>query len=154
MILKQTKLQRVINIAHEVRSWAEHIQRSLPTDKRAFGHDLTGMCAICSAELANRLISAGFKPRLMVGRSHTFVWVGGYIVDVTATQFGHPDKVVVKLRPAKGSFWYWDGATSIRPGDKAKLEEKFQSWPPHQNPVISLDKYKDVVYTSIEEVTA
>lgn len=98
--------KKVIKIATETRLWAEK-------HEYAFHADLKCMCAIASAELFKRLKNEKYEPQLHVaihgiGGSHVYVYLNNYIIDITATQFAHKEKVVIKRKIPFTIFnWYW-----------------------------------------------
>ena len=81
---KQTRL-KVRAAALAVRAWALGKDRA--------DRDLCGWCAICTAELFKRLKAEGIPSDIILHESnacsHVFLNVGGWVVDPTATQFGH-----------------------------------------------------------------
>ena len=89
-------------IAKEIRAWAEdNLDDSVG--------DLSCKCAICSYELFIELKKNGFDSWFAQNDGHAFVICEGYIVDVTATQFGRKNKVSVLLLSSvsrKASFWW------------------------------------------------
>lgn len=97
--------KKVIQIATQTRKWAEK-------HDYAFNTDLKGMCAIASVELFKRLKNENFNPQLKVAihgiGSHVFVVIDNFIIDITATQFGHSKKVVIKNKKEFTIInWYW-----------------------------------------------
>lgn len=56
---------------------------------------LQGACAHGSVLLFDNLRAAGFRPQIVQSQGHYFAICSGYLVDVTASQFGQP-KVVVR----------------------------------------------------------
>lgn len=76
---------KVLAIATDVRYWAE---------ARADRIDLSGMCAIASAELHKRLTAEGIPCEIHLWyweedeSAHVYCVVDDHVVDVTATQFG------------------------------------------------------------------
>ena len=93
----------LLQIAQEVRSKAESL--IVAGKLTPCGPRLRGLCAICSAELAERFRSAGFDAEMRVRQhwprsqgDHCWVFCEGVNWDVTATQFGekYPPVVVSK----------------------------------------------------------
>lgn len=78
----------VTAIALSTRKWAERIDR----ERYSTCWDLSGYCAIASAELHKRLKRAKIKNQIGVWENehsecHCFCIVDDHVVDVTATQF-------------------------------------------------------------------
>lgn len=93
MLLYNNRMQQSIFdairvIATDVREWVQ-----ARADRTDYGADsLCGWCAIASAELSKRLISAGIDCTICLSRVasrgyHCFVMIDDYVLDVTATQF-------------------------------------------------------------------
>ena len=98
--------KKILTIATETRSWAEkHVY--------CFSDDLEGLCAIASVELFRRLKQQKIEAKIHLASHdeflHCYVTVNDYVVDLTATQFGHSDKVVVKPHNSHMTIfnWYW-----------------------------------------------
>ena len=103
-------LDLIRSVAEEVRYWAEG--RAAGTVNES---DLTGWCAIASAQLWRKLRDVGVLGELHVWLSctgdtaHVFVVVDDVVVDVTATQFSRmrADPVYIEhLRVAQHWDWY------------------------------------------------
>src|SRR6266545_1526031 len=89
---------KILHLAAVVRKWAEKKSEEL-------GHsdDLCGMCAVASHRLHVALQKVGVKnSRIVYTRGHAYVKVGPRVIDVTATQFGHPKEVAVGKEGAPG----------------------------------------------------
>jgi hypothetical protein len=86
-------------IATQVRHWAEELAVANTYD---FFPNLSGLCAIASAELWDRLTAGGAEARIVAnelyGEGHCFVMIDDIMIDVTATQFGQQKIVVGKWR--------------------------------------------------------
>ena len=82
------------DIAERVRRqaeiWSENSFHGSPTS-------LSGTCAVCSAALALQFAKEGHKASIVVMKgksdSHCFVYSGGQVYDITATQFWEVPKV-------------------------------------------------------------
>jgi len=132
--MSKTELDKVKQIALRVREWAEVVRENTPqSDSYGWYDDLCGMCAICSYELARRLKRAGFYPRVHVNESHSFVRVNKVIVDVTATQFGYRERVLIR---SKSPGDWWNDGRSFRFGDKRGMKRAFRGWPKEQKPLL------------------
>jgi hypothetical protein len=112
-------------IGTRVRKWA--VKNRLPS----FGQYLNGMCAIASAKLLEEIRSEGLEAKLAcANQSHVFVESYGYIVDVTATQFGDYDPVfVTNNKPGE----YWDNVKYFDSVEEFNKLEGHQ-WPVEQQP--------------------
>lgn len=95
-------IERITRIAHEVRvelqSWL----------KDKFREDLECTCGICSYTLYRVLCAVGYNAELVESvdnnEGHCWVEVGGYVVDLTATQFGYREVVFVRRIAAYNIF--------------------------------------------------
>jgi hypothetical protein len=94
--------------ALQTRRWAERVQKANPGSERIydakFSKDLSGFCLRAASRLAAQLQKKGIRAKVLVATpgdahgAHAFVETGGYILDVTATQFGGPK---VRVLPKK-----------------------------------------------------
>jgi hypothetical protein len=98
--------QRVLTIARAVREWAE--ERAAQ-----FGDSdpqLSCYCAIASAKFSMLLTAEGIKHRIGMAWTHigghAFILIDNWIIDVTATQFGEDEKVLVRHAHATRLPWY------------------------------------------------
>ena len=99
------------NVAVEVRKWAEVVSSSVHIDNpQGWDSNLTNMCAMVSSVLAHRLHTLGFtSAKLADSGCHTFVLYEGYVLDLTATQFGDFDHImVVPFKAAKNITVMWN----------------------------------------------
>lgn len=74
--------------------WSRALFDEGNTKTKLFPPHLGGACAIASAFIFNALEQAGYEAAIVSGRGHTFVVCEGWLVDITATQFGQPGIVV------------------------------------------------------------
>src|SRR3990167_11485989 len=83
-----------MSTASSIRSVARRVRRYLDrvAIEDGFSEDLNGLCGKAAAILYHALEHAGFNPKIAHTLGHAFVLCEGYIVDVTATQFGQPDQ--------------------------------------------------------------
>lgn len=90
--------RKIAHIARDVRSVLDRAVRSFG-GRDAHGHrqarHLGGLCGLASVFLFDRLTEEGFRPQLVMGDGHYFIECHGWLVDVTATQFGQPSVVVL-----------------------------------------------------------
>lgn len=56
---------------------------------------LGGLCYKASLVLMKRLLVMNFKPKLLTSMAHWFVVCDGFIIDITASQFGQPPVIVI-----------------------------------------------------------
>lgn len=95
----------IFRIASRVRDWAEEIaaQYELPAS-------LCGLCAIAARKLFRELKKSGYSSELMIHHkdslAHAFVVCQGFIIDVTATQFGK-ERIFITPAGAKNLAEYW-----------------------------------------------
>jgi len=98
---------------------------------------LSCMCAVASARLFFKLQDAGFSDaKLCVwednNSAHAFIHCAGYVVDVTATQFGEEYKPI-EVRPIEevtDEVWRVDTTLVTVEG----MREQFKDWPEYQQP--------------------
>jgi hypothetical protein len=93
----------IYNAARRARRWTEKNWRRY----RAVG-DMCGMCGVSSTYLLKLLKKEGIRARIMAGDGHAYVQYKGYIIDVTATQFGNGKIVFRKRRKLESSEYRCD----------------------------------------------
>jgi hypothetical protein len=109
----KSDIVRISRIAQNVRYWCEDNNPHFPPN-------LEGMCAIAAGELNRRLQRAGFNSKIVVVEdkggisAHCFCMVESLIVDVTASQFGDYDVVVVKRCARTPIPWYHHMGTVLQ----------------------------------------
>lgn len=125
----------LIRIAKETRTWAENLynHKTLLGNKDWY-QGLGGMCAICSVELADRLKKVGFSPNIAKNDTHVFVLCDGYLIDITATQFGQKRKVTIKKHTRIESQLYWETNEVIEYTSFENASKIFKDWPKSQQP--------------------
>jgi hypothetical protein len=117
--MKSNEIEKLIEVIRPIR-----LKIYLKYQSR-FGDDLGGCCAIASGILFEQL-SQNFKNIKIVisteindsGCSHCFLIYKGYIIDITATQFGHNKEILIFKDDKKSvkrydSRWYWYGKREI-----------------------------------------
>lgn len=84
--------QEVIDLAHKVRVAVEELANGLEPSWMIVKEDLAGMCAVASRALCTVLRNHGYKAKFVLAQycfgSHCWVELDGWIIDITATQFG------------------------------------------------------------------
>lgn len=85
------------SIAKTTRAWADKV-----APKHGIPKDLNCFCAIGAKRLYKDLKKAGLRAWIAVNDtdefdSHVFVVCNGYIVDITASQFGESDIFIKKI---------------------------------------------------------
>ena len=91
-------MKRIISLAKKVREIFEKIYPKNPT--------LANFCYEASPQLFQLAIDRGLKIKLAGNSEHVFCLADNMIVDITATQFGHKEKVKV-IEPAIHFPSYW-----------------------------------------------
>ena len=88
---------KILQLAQNTRSWALAIAKDIkPDDPRGWNSSLTNMCVMCSTHLAYHMHHAGYTDvQIIDAGMHTFVMLNNVVIDVTATQFGEFDDVLV-----------------------------------------------------------
>lgn len=118
--------------AESVRSWC--IENMHQLNKRGYDKHLTGMCAIASAKLFDRLEQLGYTPTIGIAElddsSHVFVLVDDFIVDVTATQFGRNSVEIIHSKLATD--WYWQLHYECYSIKELLKHQKRNGWPSYQ----------------------
>ena len=94
---------KIRDITYAVRSWAEKYAQ-----KNHFPDDLCGMCGIASVKLWKELNKANFKITIVCNDEHVFLESKKYIIDITATQYGIKEHLIVKKNIRRKSFWAAD----------------------------------------------
>lgn len=82
-------MTEIKKLAGQIRNAMEVVAR-----KEQFNPDLCGLCAKASIQLFLEARRRGMHIGLIAGQGHVYNVYKGHIVDVTGTQFGHPDRVV------------------------------------------------------------
>ena len=103
-------LLKLKETARSARRWAMRHRQKFNCDD-----DLAGMCAIASGYLHRMLNKAGIESFLCINHEHCFVLANGYIVDVTASQYGLKPVCILEVEKANQEFWF--------------VEQKFKSTP-------------------------
>ncbi len=84
------KKATIVKIARRVRETFEKGNAKL----RIYPPHLNGACLSASVMLFDELTEAGFTPAVVSSHSHMFVVCDEFMIDITATQFGHPGVLV------------------------------------------------------------
>jgi hypothetical protein len=110
--------------------------------KEYHSNDLDLKCGICSVVIAELFLAFGYpvkicygkfhRPGISWGLGHCWVESQGRIYDVTATQFGDFDAVLIKRK--RGLEKMYVPETILDPKDKEKLRDFFNDWPSDQRP--------------------
>lgn len=110
-------------------------------EKGYWDSTLGGLCAVASDLLIRTLQARGITSKLVCGNllfndrreggSHCWVECGGYIVDVTATQFGaqFPEVFILSVQNSRHQI-YWP----LLFGDEAYAHVMMSDWPAEQQP--------------------
>ena len=124
---------KVIETAALARLWAEERASRLDDSDP---DDLSCYCAIASVKLSMLLTAAAIKHRIAMADdlcgSHVFVLVDGWIVDVTATQFGVDDKIFVKHERAPDLRWFHKITRTFGDVHSLVLWQLKKGWPKDQ----------------------
>lgn len=90
----------------KVRKALERVQQEY--DPEDWYDNLCGACAVGSYLLMAALARKGIKVKAAIAPGHCFLIYKDKIIDVTATQFGHYDKVVIKPLKEGETHRYWN----------------------------------------------
>lgn len=89
--------RKVKFIAEKVRLAFEEIsEKENYGEASAFNSDLGGYCGRAAIQLYLACKKAGIKIKIFEGIGHAFNEYDGYIIDITATQFGKYPKIYIK----------------------------------------------------------
>lgn len=114
----------LIKIAHQVRVLIERGNEK----HKLYPPSLNQCCLTASVMLFDNLVSAGFRPILVSSRTHMFVVCDGYLIDITATQFGFENVVIKDYDIVKKNIKerlilaeWWDEVASFASVEEASL---------------------------------
>jgi len=134
MRVSRSNAQRILlfrNIAERARQWAEHVIDTEWAAHNMYGPTMSGFCALAAIELFRRLYNAGFDPRLVLstdtgqpyiyardgcidyGEGHCYVLCDGYVIDITATQFGKK-KIEIRGQRNIRNEWFWNPVLTFK----------------------------------------
>lgn len=116
-------------IAQDVRIWAEENHLWM-----GFHDDLRGMCAVASAELFRRLEENQIGAVFACNPDHCFVVCKDYyLLDITASQFGQDDVVVIEDYESIDAvnYPYWQVSDSYNSIPELVTYQKVK-WPARQ----------------------
>lgn len=125
--------QQVIDIATEVRDWAERLAQ-----KECRRSDLNGLCAIASAELSRRYVCVGIKHKICMSEEdnglHIYLLVDDHIVCVTATQFSRFRNVPVLIMHEKelDNVEYYRNPVFFKDAISLRRHQTMTGWPQDQ----------------------
>lgn len=102
--------EKVVQIATLVRDWAEkHVMYKRTKDFHRKS-DLECMCAYASAILFEVFKQHNIKTIFAYSEHHCFLLHGNHVIDITATQFGFSDRVLIEKHKSllidHGSHWH------------------------------------------------
>lgn len=118
----------VLEVAHEVRKWAEKWNRK----HRKFDADLCGMCAIAAGRLHTELTKRGIKATIIANERHCFVEWNRHIVDVTATQFNFEPVMLRKRSTMQDEGWWHGRSYRCADADALIAHQQYWGWPKDQ----------------------
>jgi hypothetical protein len=134
-------------IAKQVRIFCEKYREQ----KKLWKEDLGGMCAIASYLIFDILKENEYEPTLVHAEinpigGHCFILCNDYLIDVTATQFGEKEKVIVKKYSELEQKDFWKRNTFIN--SKKGIQSLVNGWGFQQDP-FALDI--DSAFVNFEE---
>lgn len=102
------KWQQAISLNDALVKQAKSARRWAMRNRSKFncGDDLAGMCAIASGYLHRLLDKAEIESFLCVNDHHCFLISSGYIVDITATQYGFRPITIIPEDKVDQEFWF------------------------------------------------
>lgn len=124
--------RKLRNIGKIARRKSEEI-----VNEMEYGLIFEGLCGFCargSAILFNELKKRGYEAKIVEGDGHFYVECEGYIIDVTATQFGPFSTVVVRksLSVSMQSMGYWKPYKKYNSIESARRQQRNDGWPIEQ----------------------
>jgi len=132
--------KEVRQIAKRVRNWGERLQQAVGMNEPSaqfWFEDLGMMCGVCTYKLFKELTAAGYSPVFANSDCHAFILLDGYIVDVTATQFGVTRKVMIRKHKKKEAF-EWTVVEAYH--NQEHVDLRTRDWPKDQRYVFA-DKF-------------
>jgi len=127
----------IINIANETRAWAEKY-----AECNGYSDDLALLCGVASGELHRRYKKALIRSTLAYNKQHCFVLVSHFVIDITATQFGHKEvqrllggrKVLIELYDTMVDACpqYYIYESKYNNAKDLLMKQKEGDWPPEQ----------------------
>jgi hypothetical protein len=128
MRAKLNNKAKVLEIARAARKWTEEFAIKNPHIGDPV--DLSSYCAIAAGKLCSMLQEAGVDAKIANNDSHAFVLVDDYIVDITATQFGAPKKVMLVTAKMGTRFkWFWEIDKVHLNKTAFRSSQRLQGWP-------------------------
>jgi hypothetical protein len=125
-----------VDLAYEVRAWAEKRARRHNGHNRPGSTSLTGYCGIASARLSQALKAAGIDHSIGLvdglHGGHVFILIKSTIVDVTVTQFDSSARSVVIVPKSKSKAWYHRGAKQLSSAQDLVIHQRVVGWPKDQ----------------------
>jgi hypothetical protein len=101
---ERAALADLVGLARTARAAFERV-----AEKDDWPSNLSGLCYEASSFLRRMAAAHGIKTDLGKGFGHWFVLLGDTVVDITSTQFGHPDRVaVLSLEEAEKHGEWWE----------------------------------------------
>lgn len=98
--MDKQKLELITQLAEKAREWAEKEQEKNP---KSFKKNLTGLCAKANSYLFSLLKENQIESHIVINNYHCFLLYEGYVIDVTATQFGEK-RILIEEYPNMN---YW-----------------------------------------------
>jgi hypothetical protein len=124
--------RKCYNAARRARRWAEANWHRF----EVFDEDLEGMCGIASCILLQELEKEGIDAKIYEAECHAYVMYDGYIIDVTATQFGGP-KIMFRRRKKEESY-EWYAGKSFTSAKAFVKHQRAVGWPSGQTYMAAL----------------
>lgn len=144
--MTRDELEIITVIAHEVREWAE-----MYAIDHNFPETLQGLCAIASGEIHSKLKRHDIHTtiRLYEGEllGHCFLRYGDYVIDVTATQFGIKDRIVIEQHHYLPDVEWWLTHQVFNSVEELKKYQRKRRWEDEQVDIQYLTKSRvDCIY--------
>lgn len=98
---------------------------------RKWNPNFSGLCGLGSALLLKELKSKGIQAEICENNSHAFVRSQGFILDVTATQFGYLRIVALPAHQAARTAKIWHTRRKFSTLSAFRKHQK-KHWPAHQ----------------------
>jgi hypothetical protein len=119
---------KILIVATRARATIEKLNSSLGLAARTSAC-LERLCGVASGHLFTQLRKAKLKARIRMNDCHCFVEYGGFIVDITATQFGRRKVLIIPTSKKRQSYHTNKSFTykSLRGFIKGQKRERWDS---------------------------
>jgi len=136
-----TKIQLISNDIKTLEEICSNLRQELEDiywdNEQVFWDEyLCGACGVAAYTLTQRLIRLGYDAKFCWNSwdGHCFTEIDGYILDVTATQYGAEPICIIPIDEICQSFW-----EKYIHVDIDDIDDIFDGWPYHEHPKFAED---------------